>query len=210
MPAISEEMMVRRDLTLLEYTEGILHLGPISSAKSAQLASEAKKNGLRVTTEVTAAHLAFSEEKLGDFDTNFKLMPPLRTEENRKALIAALEEGKIDVISSDHSPEDEEHKKLEFDLANFGIAGMELFFPLLLHAIGDTVPLDELVGKFSTSPREILGIEIPIIAEGEKANLTVFSTQESAGFSKLQTKGYNVPELKGEQKGRVIRTFHSK
>jgi dihydroorotase len=210
MPAISEEMMVRRDLTLLEYTEGILHLGPISSAKSAQLASEAKKNGLRVTTEVTAAHLAFSEEKLGDFDTNFKLMPPLRTEENRKALIAALEEGKIDVISSDHSPEDEEHKKLEFDLANFGIAGMELFFPLLLHAIGDTVPLDELVGKFSTSPREILGIEIPIIAEGEKANLTVFSTQESASFSKLQTKGYNVPELKGEQKGRVIRTFHSK
>jgi len=66
-----------------------------------------------------------------------------------------------------------------------------------------------LVGKFSTSPREILGIDIPIIAEGEKANLTVFSTQESAGLSKLQTKGYNVPELKGEQKGRVIRTFHS-
>ncbi|MCZ4409647.1 dihydroorotase [Cryomorphaceae bacterium 1068] len=208
-PAISEEMMVRRDLTLLEYTEGRLHLGPISSAISAELADESRQKGLRVTTEVTAAHLAFSEEKLNDFDSNFKLMPPLRTEENRKALIAALKSGKIDVISSDHSPEDEEHKKLEFDLANFGMAGMELFFPMVLSAVGNEIPLDELVEKFSISPREILGIDVPLIAEGEKANLTVFSIDESADPIKLQTKGYNVPQADQNFKGRVIRTFHS-
>ncbi len=207
-PAISEEMMVRRDLTLLEYTEGRLHLGPISSAKSAELADESRQKGLKITTEVTAAHLAFSEEELHDFDVNFKLMPPLRTEENRKALIAALKAGKIDVISSDHSPEDEEHKKLEFDLANFGMAGMELFFPLVLGAVGDEIPLDELVAKFSISPREILGIDVPQIAEGEKVNLTVFSTDESSEQSNHQSKAYNIPKLNQQMKGKIYRTFH--
>ncbi|HKK38163.1 MAG TPA: dihydroorotase [Cryomorphaceae bacterium] len=207
-PAISEEMMVRRDLTLLEYTEGRLHLGPISSAKSAELASDARQDGLQVTTEVTAAHLAFSEERLEDFDTNFKLMPPLRTEANRKALIAALKEGKIDVITSDHSPEDEEHKKLEFDLANFGMAGMELFFPMVLSAVGNELPLDELVAKFSIAPREILGIDVPVIAEGEKVNLTVFSTDESSEQSNHQSKAYNIPKLNQQMKGKIYSTFH--
>ncbi|MGB6036821.1 MAG: dihydroorotase [Cryomorphaceae bacterium] len=206
-PAISEEMMVRRDLTLLEYTEGRLHLGPLSSVRSIELASEARKKGLNVTTEVTATHLAFSEKELHDFDTNFKLLPPLRTEENRKALIAALKEGKIDVITSDHSPEDEEHKKLEFDLANFGMAGMELFFPMVLGAVGNDFPLDELVAKFSISPREILGIDVPLIAEGEKANLALFSTQGGFEFKHLQTKGFNVPKGSDSLKGQVIRTF---
>jgi len=207
-PSISEEMMVRRDLTLLEYTEGRLHLGPISSAKSAELASDARQDGLQVTTEVTAAHLAFSEERLEDFDTNFKLMPPLRTEANRKALIAALKEGKIDIITSDHSPEDEEHKKLEFDLANFGMAGMELFFPMVLSAVGNELPLDELVAKFSIAPREILGIDVPVIAEGEKVNLTVFSTDESSEQSNHQSKAYNIPKLNQQMKGKIYSTFH--
>jgi len=207
-PAISEEMMVRRDLTLLAYTEGRLHLGPISSAQSADLADGSKQKGLRITTEVTAAHLAFSEEKLHDFDVNFKLMPPLRTEENRKALIAALKAGKIDVISSDHSPEDEEHKKLEFDLANFGMAGMELFFPMVLGAVGNELPLDELVAKFSIAPREILGIDVPMIVEGEKVNLTVFSTEESSEQSNHQSKAYNIPKLNQQMKGKIYRTFH--
>jgi len=207
-PAISEEMMVRRDLTLLAYTEGRLHLGPISSAQSADLADGSKQKGLRITTEVTAAHLAFSEEKLHDFDVNFKLMPPLRTEENRKALIAALKAGKIDVISSDHSPEDEEHKKLEFDLANFGMAGMELFFPMVLGAVGNELPLDELVAKFSIAPREILGIDVPMIVEGEKVNLTVFSTEESSEQSNHQSKAYNIPKLNQQMRGKIYRTFH--
>lgn len=209
MPAISEEMMVRRDLTLLEYTDGKLHLGPISSAKSADLAQEAKTAGLKVTTEITAAHLAFSEDELNDFDTNFKLLPPLRSETNRKALIAALKEGKIDVLSSDHSPEDEEHKKLEFDLANFGMAGMELFFPMVYGAVSDEIPLDELVSKFSIAPREILGINVPLIAEGEKANLTVFSVSKSSDLDKYQSKGYNIPTLESSSKGKVICTIHT-
>jgi len=206
-PAISEEMMVRRDLTLLEYTQGRLHLGPLSSEKSIELASDARQKGLKVTTEVTAAHLAFSEKELHDFDTNYKLLPPLRTSDNRQALLATLKAGKIDVISSDHSPEDEEHKKLEFDLANFGMAGMELFFPMVLGAVGNEFPLDELVAKFSIAPREILGIDVPVISEGEKANLTVFSTLGSSDFTKLQSKGFNVPKELKHLRGRVIRTF---
>jgi dihydroorotase len=208
-PAISEEMMVRRDLTLLDYTNGRLHLGPLSSAKALELVAEARKKGLNATTEVTAAHLAFSEKELHDFDTNYKLLPPLRTEDNRRELIEALKNGRIDVITSDHSPEDEEHKKLEFDLADFGMAGMELFFPLLLAAVGDQLSLDELVAKFSINPREILGIDVPQIAEGAEANLTVFNGESQFDTENTITKGFNIPQFKSSLKGSVVRTFCS-
>jgi dihydroorotase len=206
-PAISEEMMVRRDLTLLEYTNGRLHLGPLSSAKSLNLATEARKAGLQVSTEVTVAHLTFDESVLNDFDTNFKLIPPLRDEENRQSLLRALQEGKVDIITSDHSPEDEEHKKLEFDLANFGMGGMELFWPLILKAAGDQMDLSELVSKFSIAPRELLGIDVPKIEEGEAANLTVFSTEGDANLSNFQSKAFNIPQLKG-LKGKVLKTIY--
>ncbi|MCH2215552.1 MAG: dihydroorotase [Flavobacteriales bacterium] len=208
-PTISEEMMVRRDLTLLEYTNGKLHLGPISSFKSLELAQEAKSENLKVTTETTVAHLAFSENELADFDTNFKLLPPLRSEKNRSKLIKALAEGKIDVISSDHNPEDEEHKKLEFDLAEFGMAGMELFLPLVLKAAGGSIKLDELISKFSIAPREILGIAVPTIAEGEKANLTVFQANAEFDSTNFMSKGFNIPEISKGLKGKVVKTIYS-
>src|SRR5690606_14379286 len=165
-PAIAEEMMVARDLTLLEYTDGRLHLGPVSSAASIKRIASAKKNGLNITCETTAAHIAYSESILDGFDTNYKLLPPLRSEQNRKELIKLLKSGMIDVISSDHSPEDEEHKKREFDYANFGMAGIESFFPVLYSAIGDSMDLAGLVATFSINPRRILRMEIPEIKVG--------------------------------------------
>ena len=210
-PAIAEEMMVARDLTLLEYTNGKLHLGPISSSESVKRIDVAKKAGLQITCEVTAAHIAYSENELENFDTNFKLLPPLRTEKNRKELIKQLKAGKIDVISSDHSPEDEEHKKLEFDYANFGMAGIESFFPLLFTTIGNAMELSKLVSTFSINPRRILGVDIPEIKVGTKANLTVFSTSEKTVFTRkdLKTKGYNFAEFDKELNGKVIGIVHS-
>ena len=208
-PAIAEEMMVDRDLTLLNYTEGKLHLGPLSSAASVKRIASAKKDGLSITCETTAAHLAYSEEVLDGFDSNYKLLPPLRSEQNRKELIKLLKAGKIDVISSDHSPEDEEHKKLEFDYANFGAAGIETFFPLLYNAVGETMELDKLIATFSINPRRILGMPIPEIKEGVKANLTLFSTVQKTSFSRkdLKTKAYNVAEVGREMNGKVLETI---
>lgn len=208
-PSISEEMMVRRDLALLAYTNGKLHLGPLSSSKSIELVNEAKKDKLSITTEVTVAHLAFSEEELTDFDTNYKVIPPLREESNRKALITALSEGKIDVISSDHTPEDEEHKKLEFDLAKFGMASMELFFPLVLKAVENKIPIDELISKFSISPRETLGITVPKIEVGEKANLTIFQKHADFRSTDYLSKAFNIPKLPNGLKGKVVRTIYA-
>ncbi len=208
-PAIAEEMMVDRDLTLLNYTEGKLHLGPLSSAASVKRIASAKKDGLSITCETTAAHLAYSEDVLDGFDSNYKLLPPLRSEQNRKELIKLLKAGKIDVISSDHSPEDEEHKKLEFDYANFGAAGIETFFPLLYDAVGETMELDKLIATFSINPRRILGMPVPEIKEGVKANLTLFSTVQKTNFSRkdLKTKAYNVAEVGREMKGKVLETI---
>jgi len=205
-PAIAEEMMVDRDLTLLAYTNGKLHLGPVSSAESVKRIASAKKSGLHITCETTAAHIAYSEKELENFDTNFKLLPPLRSEQNRKELIKLLKAGKIHVLSSDHSPEDEEHKKLEFDYANFGMAGIESFFPVVYNTIGDSMDISKLVATFSINPRQILGMDIPEIKEGVKANLTLFSISDNTKFTRkdLKTKGYNFAEIGKELQGKVI------
>lgn len=208
-PAIAEEMMVDRDITILEYTSGTLHLGPLSSANAVKSVDAARKKGLQLSCETTAAHLSYTDKSLENFDTNFKLLPPLRTEENRKELIKLLKAGKIDVISSDHSPEDEEHKKLEFEYANFGAAGIESFFPLVYNTIRDTMDLAKLVATFSINPRKILNMDIPEIKEGEPANLTIFSTTQKSYFSKenLNTKAFNFAEAETELLGKVIETI---
>lgn len=205
-PAMAEEMVVRRDLTILDYTKGILHLGPVSSQQSVKLINEAKAEGLKVTCETTAAHLAFNEDVLANFNSFYKIQPPLRSEENRKQLIKMLGEGQIDILSSNHQPEDEEHKKLEFDYAQFGQACIEAFFPMVWNACSDKVSLDKLVATFTLNPRKLLNIDIPEIAEGAAANLTLFSTNKKTQIerAKLQTKAYNVLPEGVELKGRVL------
>jgi len=209
-PAIAEEMVVNRDLTLLAYTDGKLHIGPLTSVKSIELVHQARKNGLDVTCETTAAHLAYNDEELLGFDSNFKLLPPLRAESDRKALIKALKAGKIQVISSDHCPEDEEHKKREFDDASFGMASIESFFPLLYHHCAKALPIADLVATFSIHPREILDMEIPEITKGSPANLTLFSTSEKTHLmqSLLKTKGTNIAELGQKLNGKVIGIYN--
>lgn len=205
-PAIAEEMMVARDITLADYTEGRLHLGPLSSTRSVMQITAARKKGVKLTCETTAAHLAFSDESLAQFDTAFKLMPPLRTEKNRRELIKALSKGLIDVITSDHCPEDEEHKKREFEYAAFGMAGIEAFFPMVYTHVGDRMALDKLVATFSLNPRRILGMALPEIKPGEKANLTLFSTGENTVFDTgfFKTKAYNKPLTGQTLRGKVI------
>lgn len=209
-PAIAEGMVVARDLSLLEYTEGKLHLGPLSTSESVNMVAAARKRGSAVTCDVTAAHLAYHDEAIGNFDSQYKLMPPLRDAQNRMALIKALKEGLIHVISSDHSPEDEEHKKVEFDYAGFGTAGIESFFGLVYRAAGHDMSLEALIATFSIHPREILGLPVPEIAEGASAALTLFSTEGQTDFTTFNRRSlaYNFAESNQTLPGKVVGILH--
>lgn len=193
-PALAEEMQIERDLALLSYTGGRLHFSKISSARSAELLRNAKNAGLQVTCGVSAHHLLLNHEVLAGFDTNYKVMPPLRTENDRKALLEAVIEGVIDVICSDHQPEDIEHKFLEFDLAKPGIAGIETAFSVVASACTEK-QLAALLPALTTRPAKLLGLPEVTLEAGAPAELVVFDFGATYQVERanLRTKGINNP-----------------
>lgn len=199
-PALAEELQIARNLFILEYTGGKLHIPTISTAKSVQLIKEAKAKGLRVTCSVAVHHLVLTDEKLDGFDTRFKVTPPLRTEADRKALIKGVEDGTIDIITSDHNPMDIEQKKMEFDLAKNGTIGLESAFGALMTVL----PIEIIVEKL-TSGRSIFSIENELIEENKKANLTLFSTEGNWIFEKsdILSKSKNSAFIGTKMKGKV-------
>ena len=178
-PALAEELQVARDLFILEYTEGKLHIPTISTAKSVDLIRAAKKKKLDVSCSVSIHNLIFSDEALNDFETNFKVSPPLRTQEDIEALIDGLKDGTIDMVTSDHNPIDIEQKKVEFDFAATGTIGLESAFG----ALNSIIPIKTTV-KLLTKGKERYGIESSPINIGNKANISLFNPEVSYSFSK--------------------------
>ncbi|MBO3700234.1 dihydroorotase family protein [Roseivirga sp. E12] len=176
MPALSESIMIQRDLKLLEYAGGKIHFSLISTKESVDLIRKAKANGLSVTCDVGVNYLKFTDQDLEQYDTNLKVNPPYRLEEDREALIQGVLDGTIDVVVTDHNPHDEEGKKLEFDLADFGSTNQQAFYSIANDALGNK--LDSVIDRFTTKPREILGLEVPKIEEGADACLTLFSPKK--------------------------------
>lgn len=174
-PALAEELMVTRDLFIAEYCHAAIHFATLSTAKSVDMIRKAKRNGLRVTAEVASHNLLADETNLKGFDSNYKLLPPLRPKSDIKALRRGLKDGSIDVICSDHSPEDEETKRREFDDAAFGIIGLETCFAIANTALKNVLSTTEIIKKISINPRKILGLPVPKIKEGEPANITFFN-----------------------------------
>ncbi|WP_456423578.1 dihydroorotase [Lutibacter sp.] len=170
-PALAEELQIVRDLFILEYTGGKLHIPTISTKKSVKLIKEAKKKGLNVTCSVSAHHLILTDNELMKFDSNTKVLPPLRTLKDTKALIKGIHDGTIDMITSDHNPIDIEHKKVEYENAAFGTVGLESLFG----ALNKIVALETLISCLTTKPRNRFNIENNTISEGNKANLTLFN-----------------------------------
>lgn len=170
-PTLAEELQIVRDLFILEYTGGKLHIPTISTKKSVQLIKEAKKKGLNVTCSVSAHHLTLTDNELIKFDSNTKVLPPLRTSKDTKALIKGINDGTIDIITSDHNPIDIEHKKVEYENAKFGTIGLESLFG----ALNKVVALETLINCLTTKPRNTFNIENNTIREGAKANLTLFN-----------------------------------
>lgn len=205
-PHVSEEMRVQRDLELLRYHGGRLHFMLISTSKSVELIRKAKKEGLQVTCSIAAHQLSFLDEDLRTFDSNYKVLPPFRTKEERKALIAGIKDGTIDAICSDHTPEDIEHKVREFEDAEFGISSIETAFPSAWTALSPHMDIEDVMPLFTSGPAKILGISQPSISEGNPASITAFTPTETTTFSKdaWKSKSYNSPFLGKTLNGKVL------
>lgn len=205
-PALAEELQISRNLFILEYTGGKLHIPTISTAKSAQLIKEAKAKGLNVTCSVAVHNLVLTDEKLDGFDTRYKVTPPLRSESDRKALVKAVKDGIIDMITSDHNPIDIEHKKMEFDMAKNGTIGLESAFG----ALTTVLPLDSIIEKL-VAGKVIFSIENPEIKEGNKANITLFNPEEKWTFGKenILSKSKNSAFLGQSMKGKAYGIYNN-
>jgi dihydroorotase len=205
-PTLAEELIIARNLFLLEYTGGKLHIPTISSAKSVELIKEAKAKGLHVSCSVAVHHLVLTDEKLEDFDTRTKVSPPLRDDKNRKALIQGVLNGTIDMITSDHNPIDIEHKKMEFDLAKNGTIGLETAFGALLNVL----PLDVIISKL-TNGKATFGLENSEIKEGATADLTFFNPNSEWTFGKenMLSKSKNSAFLGEKMIGKVYGIYNN-
>lgn len=177
-PTLAEELQISRDLFLLEYTGGKLHIPTISSATSVALIREAKKKKLDVTCSVAVHNLYFTDAVLTDFNTHFKVLPPLRTQTDVEALIEGLKDGTIDMVTSDHNPIDIEHKKIEFDYAAYGTIGLESAFGALQTIFTLKKTIDLL-----TRGKSRFGIEQTPIAIGNAVNMTLFNPDTKYTFS---------------------------
>lgn len=205
-PSLSEELRIARDLSLAQYHDAPIHFTCISSEKSVTLIREAKQKGIKVTCDIAAHQLYFKDESASEYDSNYKVLPPFREQEDIDALIEGLKDGTIDAICSDHTPHDSESKKLEFDLADFGIIGLETAFASSNSVLKSKTSLEVLIDKITTGPRKILGLETPQIKEGEKAELTLFNPDFKWKFEPkdVHSNSKNTPFIGTEFTGKAL------
>jgi dihydroorotase len=194
MPAATESLAVARDVQVGELTHCRLHIAHLSARKSLELVREAKSRGLPVTCEVTPHHFTLIDEDV-QYDTRFKMNPPLASREDREALIAGLADGTVDAIATDHAPHEAALKDVEFDRAPFGVTGFETALGLALELVhAGKISLLRMVELFTSGPARVLGMHRRI-AENEPADLTIFSTQHKWTFRAAQSasKSQNSP-----------------
>jgi dihydroorotase len=203
-PPLAEELRVARDLYLLEYAGGKLHIPCISTEKSVELVKNAKKKGLDVSCSVAIHNLFFTDEKLKEFDSNYKVLPPLREEKDRKALVKAVKDGTIDMVTSDHCPIDIEHKKLEFEQALYGTIGLESAFGAL-QKLFDT----ETCVRVLTAGKNRFSIKKHKLEQGEKADFTLFTPDKEYGFTEkdILSTSKNSIFLGEKLEGKVVGVF---
>jgi len=207
-PRESEDVMVARDIILAELAASRLHVAHISTARSLGFVAEAKSRGVKVTCEVTPHHLTLSDEAVKGYDTNTKMKPPLRPRSDVDALRNGIKRGIIDAIASDHAPHSEEEKDQEYDVAPFGIIGLETSFAIACTELyhGKVVSLPELISLMSTSPSRILGLPFGTLGPGSAADVTLLDPDDEwvVDASEFASKSRNTPFSGYKVKGRVI------
>jgi dihydroorotase len=206
-PNIAEELMIVRDLYLLDYTDSKIHFTTVSTAHGVELIRQAKKKGAKVSCDVAAHHLVLTEEVLADFNSNYKVKPPLRTKADVAALKKGIADGTIDTIVSQHTPHEIEFKEVEFEIAAYGIIGLQTVLPLLIKA---GLKPEQIVEKLSVNSRKILGLKVPEIKEGAQANVVLFDDARWKYTSENNfSRSKNSPFLGGELTGKVWLTCNN-
>jgi len=210
-PTLAEELQISRDLFLTAYNRSKIHFSTISTANSVTMIQEAKNEGLNVTCEIAAHQIALTDKALVDFDSNYKTMPPLREDIDTEALIGGLKDGTIDIIVSDHTPQDIECKQKEFDLAEFGIIGLQTAFSLAVTHLTEHIGLEGIIQKMAINPRTVLQLDVPIIQEGYSANITLFNPTQKWTLTKemIVSKSKNTPFIGTEFTGKVLGIIHN-
>jgi dihydroorotase len=209
LPRIAEDIAVGRNLELLGYAGGRLHVARLSSGKAIDMIRAAKKK-LNVTCDITSYQALLDDSMLSGFDTNYKVNPPLREKADNDALIKALKDGTIDVICSGHLPQDEESKNIEFDLADFGIINIQTMGANLT-SLSKTVDWEILIEKVTQGPRAILNLPMPVMGADEPANLTLFNPEKVWRFDEKtnNSKSKNSPWFGKEIKGKAVAVFNN-
>jgi dihydroorotase len=209
-PAMAEELMVARDIKLTRYAESKLHFTGISSAKSLEYIKRAKAAGIKISCSVTPYHLFFCDEDLQQYDTNLKVNPPVRTNEDRLALVQGLLDGTIDFIASHHIPQNYDGKVCEFEYAKNGMIGLESLFGAVWSMVNGEWSIENLVERLSVSPRLIFGLAIPEIKEGADATITLFNPGTIFNFDEtgIKSKSKNSAFIGRQLKGKVIGIIH--
>ena len=210
MPAEAEDIMVYRDIALLEKTGGRLHVAHISSKNSVDLVRQAKSRGLSVTCEVAPHHFTLTDEAVRGYDTNTKMSPPLRTISDVDAIKKGLKDGTIDIIATDHAPHDIVDKQVEYQNACFGIVGLETALPLSLKLVDEKIlSMSELIKKLTSTPASIFNLSSGNLSLGNDADILIFNPnfEYSIDISKFHSKSKNSPFDGWKVKGKVIRTL---
>jgi len=213
-PSIAEEVMIARDIFLAGFTGGHVHVAHISTRKGVDLVRKAKADGLNVTTEVCTHHFDLTDEEVERrrFDTNVKMHPPLRTQDDVNAMIEGLVDGTIEVICTDHAPHSIEEKEVEFIYAPNGIIGLDTAWSICVKRLlqPGVLSLPEILEKLVQNPRKILNIEVPRLEAGNKANLTLFNTDEEWIYSArvVRSKSGNSPYIGEKLTGRAIGVYN--
>ena len=211
-PAASEELMVERDIIMAETTGARIHIQHISSMGSVRKVREAQSRGIQVTAEVTPHHIALTDENLKHFDPNFKMNPPLMSEEHRLALIEGLKDGTIVAIATDHAPHTATDKLVEIDYAPFGIVGLETALPVCLTELyhKQHLTLPQLISKFTDGPASVLKLDAGHLKEGAAADITIFdpdcdnTIDASTFYSKSSNTPFDGCKFKGKVKATVV------
>jgi dihydroorotase len=209
-PTAAESVMVYREIALAEFTGTRVHIAHVSTAMAVQLIREAKFRGVRVTAETAPHYFTLTDEAVIGYDTNTKMNPPLRSEADRKAIMAALADGTLDAIATDHAPHSILEKEVEFDAAANGIIGLETALPLALALIRDKI-IDEqrLVELMAVNPAAILGIPGGTLSPGAAADITLIDPTRKFNYAADQvvSKSRNSPFLGWELQGRAVLTM---
>ena len=208
-PRQAEYIMAMRDVALAELTGGRLHLTHMSTKESVEVIREAKKRGVRVTADVTPHHLVLTEDAVAEYMANGKVNPPLRTKADVEALRAALKDGTIDCIATDHAPHTQNEKAQEFSMAPFGLIGLETALPLLITELvkPGLLSLSDVVRRFSDAPARIFNLPAGSLAVGANADVTIFDPDAKQTFTHFVSKSQNSPFLGWQLHGVVERTL---